>query len=131
LEHESELHCLAGYSLDNTLLLAVWQGYPRGLPPLTIPVDAISPVLKGCYEVLKPGNSKGEDKKKGEEKREDEEKDEDDDDDDDDDKEKKNDDDIDKMLVWRCLLMAMLFWTAPDNSDVLLTGLWQHIIPMI
>lgn len=38
---------------------------------------------------------------------------------------------IDMVLVWRCLLMAMLFWTAPDNSDVLLSGLWQHIVPVI
>lgn len=38
---------------------------------------------------------------------------------------------IDRVLIWRCLVMAMLFWTAPDNSEILLSGLWQHIVPMI
>ncbi|KAI1354775.1 hypothetical protein F5Y01DRAFT_239194 [Xylaria sp. FL0043] len=38
---------------------------------------------------------------------------------------------IDRVLVWRCLLMAMLFCTASDNTGVLRSGLWEHIIPIL
>ncbi|KAI9158063.1 Peptidase M17 domain-containing protein [Paramyrothecium foliicola] len=30
---------------------------------------------------------------------------------------------LDDILVWRIILLAMLFWTAPDNSDLLASGL--------
>lgn len=38
---------------------------------------------------------------------------------------------IKRMLIWRCLLMAVLFLTAPDNSKMLASGLWNHVIPII
>jgi hypothetical protein len=38
---------------------------------------------------------------------------------------------IDNALVFRCLLVALLFWTAPDSSTILSSGLWEHVIPVI
>lgn len=38
---------------------------------------------------------------------------------------------IDDMIIWRCILFALLFWTAPDSSDILSSGLWEHIIPIM
>lgn len=38
---------------------------------------------------------------------------------------------IDNMLIWRCLLLVLLFSTAPDNSDILSSGLWAHTIPIL
>ncbi|KAH7163518.1 hypothetical protein B0J13DRAFT_38280 [Dactylonectria estremocensis] len=38
---------------------------------------------------------------------------------------------IDNVLIWRCILVAMLFWTAPDNTDLLESTIWEHVIPVI
>ena len=38
---------------------------------------------------------------------------------------------MDDMIIWRCILLALLFWTAPDSSETLSSGLWEHIIPII
>jgi hypothetical protein len=38
---------------------------------------------------------------------------------------------IDDMLVWRCILMAIVFRTALDSSAVVASGLWNHVIPII
>lgn len=43
----------------------------------------------------------------------------------------KDDETIDDMLVWKCILVALLFGTAPDNSTVLGSGLWNHVIPIL
>ncbi|KAK7421871.1 hypothetical protein QQZ08_009749 [Neonectria magnoliae] len=40
-------------------------------------------------------------------------------------------DTIDDMLVWRCILLSMLFQTAPDNTELLRSGLWTHVDPII
>lgn len=37
----------------------------------------------------------------------------------------------DNIIIWRIVLMGVLFWTAPDNSDILNSGLWGHIIPLL
>lgn len=38
---------------------------------------------------------------------------------------------LDDIIIYRCLLMALLLWTAPDCSDLLLSGIWEQIIPII
>ena len=38
---------------------------------------------------------------------------------------------IKNVVIWRCILIYLLFWTAPDNSKILTSGSWQHVIPMI
>ena len=38
---------------------------------------------------------------------------------------------IDDVLVWRSILIAMLYWTAPDSTEMLSSGVWNHIIPVI
>ena len=38
---------------------------------------------------------------------------------------------IKDVVIWRCILIALLFWTAPDDSKVLSSGLWEHVIPII
>ncbi len=38
---------------------------------------------------------------------------------------------IKDVVIWRCILIALLFWTAPDNSKVLSSGLWEHVIPIM
>ncbi|VBB80278.1 Putative protein of unknown function [Podospora comata] len=38
---------------------------------------------------------------------------------------------LDDLLVWRALLVAALFWSAPDNSQVLKSGLWEQVIPVL
>ncbi|GAB1320248.1 hypothetical protein MFIFM68171_10458 [Madurella fahalii] len=38
---------------------------------------------------------------------------------------------IDDVLVWRAILIAGLFWTASDSSGVLISGLWEHVVPVI
>lgn len=35
------------------------------------------------------------------------------------------------MLVWKAILMGMLFWTAPDNSAVLTSGIWESVVPIL
>ncbi|KAI0110486.1 hypothetical protein GGR51DRAFT_511399 [Nemania sp. FL0031] len=34
-------------------------------------------------------------------------------------------------LIWRCILMGMLFSTALDNSDLLSSGVWERVVPII
>lgn len=38
---------------------------------------------------------------------------------------------IKDVVIWRCSLIYLLFWTAPDNSRLLSSGLWEHVIPII
>ena len=38
---------------------------------------------------------------------------------------------IKDVLIWRCILMYVLFWTAPDNSKVLTSGTWEQVIPIL
>lgn len=38
---------------------------------------------------------------------------------------------LDDITIYRCLLMTLLLWTAPDCGDLLLSGLWQQNIPII
>ena len=38
---------------------------------------------------------------------------------------------IDDVLVWRSILIALLFWTAPDSTPMLNSGVWDHIVPII
>ena len=38
---------------------------------------------------------------------------------------------IDDAIVWRCILICLLFCTAPDSTEILSSGLWEHVIPII
>ncbi|KAK3998286.1 hypothetical protein QBC44DRAFT_1586 [Cladorrhinum sp. PSN332] len=38
---------------------------------------------------------------------------------------------LEDVLVWRSIMVAMLFYTAPDNSDLLRSGIWEHVVPVI
>ena len=38
---------------------------------------------------------------------------------------------IKDVIIWRCILIYLLFSTAPDNSKILTSGLWEHVIPII
>ena len=38
---------------------------------------------------------------------------------------------IKDVVIWRCILIYLLFSTAPDNSKVLSSGLWEHVVPVI
>ena len=38
---------------------------------------------------------------------------------------------IKDVLIWRCILIYLLFWTAPDNSKILSSGSWEQVIPII
>ncbi|KAJ9130715.1 hypothetical protein NKR23_g12071 [Pleurostoma richardsiae] len=38
---------------------------------------------------------------------------------------------VEDAIVWRVLLIAMLFWTAPDSSEVLKSSIWDLVIPVI
>ncbi|KAK4232630.1 hypothetical protein QBC38DRAFT_463337 [Podospora fimiseda] len=35
------------------------------------------------------------------------------------------------VLIWRSIMVAMLFYTAHDNSALLKSGLWWHVVPMM
>ncbi|KAF5570114.1 hypothetical protein FPANT_13816 [Fusarium pseudoanthophilum] len=37
----------------------------------------------------------------------------------------------DDVIIYRCLLMALLLWTAPDCSNLMLSGIWEQVIPII
>ncbi|PMD17225.1 hypothetical protein NA56DRAFT_662518 [Hyaloscypha hepaticicola] len=39
--------------------------------------------------------------------------------------------DIANHIIFRSILLCLLFCTAPDTSDMLLSGLWEHVIPVI
>ena len=49
----------------------------------------------------------------------------------DEEKERSPEEVIKDVVIWRCILIALLFRTAPDNSKVLSSGLWEHVIPII
>ena len=38
---------------------------------------------------------------------------------------------IKDVIIWRCILIYLLFSTAPDNSKILTSGLWEHVNPII
>ena len=38
---------------------------------------------------------------------------------------------IKDVLIWRCILIYLLFSTAPDNSKVLTSGSWEQVVPII
>ncbi|KAK7757651.1 hypothetical protein SLS62_000027 [Diatrype stigma] len=38
---------------------------------------------------------------------------------------------IDDVIIWRIVLLGLLFLTAPDNSVILDSGLWKHVIPLL
>ncbi|KAF4430693.1 hypothetical protein CGCFRS4_v013519 [Colletotrichum fructicola] len=38
---------------------------------------------------------------------------------------------IDDLVIYRCILVAMLFQTAPDNSDLRRSGLWEQVVAII
>ncbi|KAH7310859.1 hypothetical protein B0I35DRAFT_439810 [Stachybotrys elegans] len=38
---------------------------------------------------------------------------------------------VDDALIWRAILNAMLYSTAPDSSDIIASGIWGHTIPVI
>ena len=38
---------------------------------------------------------------------------------------------IKDVVIWRCILIYLLFSTAPDNSKILTSGSWEHVIPII
>ncbi|KAK1834541.1 hypothetical protein QBC39DRAFT_397173 [Podospora conica] len=35
------------------------------------------------------------------------------------------------MVIWKAVLMGMLFWTAPDSSEVLTSGVWESVVPVL
>ncbi|KAI0436506.1 hypothetical protein F4803DRAFT_222370 [Xylaria telfairii] len=35
------------------------------------------------------------------------------------------------LLIWKYILLGMLFSTAPDNTDLIKSGVWDHIVPII
>ncbi|KAK4447353.1 hypothetical protein QBC34DRAFT_132236 [Podospora aff. communis PSN243] len=39
--------------------------------------------------------------------------------------------DMDDVIIWRAILVAALYWTAPDNSGTLRSGVWSHVVPII
>ena len=38
---------------------------------------------------------------------------------------------IDNLIIFRSILLCLLFCTAPDSSDMLSSGIWEHVIPII
>ncbi|KAK3998285.1 hypothetical protein QBC44DRAFT_1587 [Cladorrhinum sp. PSN332] len=38
---------------------------------------------------------------------------------------------LDDVLVWKAIMVAMLFYTAPDNSVLLRSGIWEHVVPVM
>jgi hypothetical protein len=38
---------------------------------------------------------------------------------------------IGDALIWRCILISLLFWTVPDSSKMISSGVWEHVIPII
>ena len=45
---------------------------------------------------------------------------------------KRGDEEIIKdVLIWRCILIYLLFSTAPDNSKILTSGSWEQVIPIL
>jgi len=39
--------------------------------------------------------------------------------------------DIANHIIFRSILLCLLFCTAPDTSDMLSSGIWEHVIPII
>ncbi|KAI0546336.1 hypothetical protein F4679DRAFT_558100 [Xylaria curta] len=42
-----------------------------------------------------------------------------------------NEDTIRDLLIWRCILIGILFSTAPDNSDLLSSSVWERVVRII
>ncbi|KAK0648404.1 hypothetical protein B0T16DRAFT_408144 [Cercophora newfieldiana] len=38
---------------------------------------------------------------------------------------------VDDLIILRAILFAALFWTAPDTSKILTSGVWNHVVPII
>jgi hypothetical protein len=38
---------------------------------------------------------------------------------------------IDDLIIFRSILLCLLFCTAPDSSEMLSSGAWEHVIPII
>lgn len=38
---------------------------------------------------------------------------------------------IDDVIIYRCLMVILLFQTAPDSSQILESGLWDMVVPFI
>lgn len=39
--------------------------------------------------------------------------------------------DIDDVIIYRCLMMILLFRTAADSSEILKSGIWDQVVPII
>lgn len=39
--------------------------------------------------------------------------------------------DIDDVIIYRCLMMVLLFRTAADSSKILESGIWDQVVPII
>ena len=40
-------------------------------------------------------------------------------------------DEIDDLLIFRSILLCLLFCTAPESTEMLSSGLWEHVFPII
>lgn len=38
--------------------------------------------------------------------------------------------DVDDVIIYRCLMVVFLFRTASDNTKILESGLWEHVVPL-
>ncbi|KAF7517330.1 hypothetical protein G7054_g13846 [Neopestalotiopsis clavispora] len=38
---------------------------------------------------------------------------------------------IDDMIIWRTILIGILFCSAPDNSKVYQSAVWNHVVPLL
>ncbi|KAH8162457.1 hypothetical protein CIB48_g5775 [Xylaria polymorpha] len=45
--------------------------------------------------------------------------------------ERTEEDHIRDVLIWRCILIAMLFSTAPNNGTLLRSDVWERVVPII
>ncbi|KAI1085749.1 hypothetical protein F5B20DRAFT_519581 [Whalleya microplaca] len=42
-----------------------------------------------------------------------------------------NEECLDNILIWRTIILAMLFYTAEDNGEIMASGRWGHVIPIL
>lgn len=40
-------------------------------------------------------------------------------------------DDTDDVIIYRCLMLAILYRTAPDSEKMLRSGIWDQVVPII
>ncbi len=45
--------------------------------------------------------------------------------------EKPKEDTIHDILIWKYILLGMSFSAAPDNSNLLKSGVWERVVPII